>query len=486
MGGGGTAYLTGYEAAFINPANLAVPDKSTRFSIGIGTAAGFFAPVMSVGSTSRQFQAYKNYLDAHQPEATAITASEKQLILDRNYPKGRSRSEHQHRMDLILGGVQWRQGDRAFSLTARTRFSTRTEVGRGWYDETFEDLDSSTSVRDVSLFQQSQFLHEFSFGYGQTFDFVSGLIPRVGKLYIGIAPKFILGGSYLDLQYDSRYWFTDEMDQPLFTRSFSYRSTGNFSGATRHYTANGDPSAAVQRHFPSSFQQDFSDYTTPTGMGGGLDFGLVYVLTLGDDLSLAHSGNTQPIEKSLRLGFSVTDLGFVSYNENPRSLDHARDTTLTPFAAASGQKYEGSPGQYLSFFDEVPDLNPFQFNQVGRSDDSPERPFKAVLPTSFNAGMLLQVNRLKLAADLTLGLNDSAFNNTKLIAHFGMEFAPVKPVPIRLGAQVATDSPTLWSLGTGIVMKHWELSAGAQFLSPRGSPALNLSGAAVGGLTFHF
>lgn len=488
MGGGGTAYLTGYEANFINPANLMIPERTTDFSIGVGEIGGFFTPVVSAKSAEQQLIRYKNYLDAYQPGDGSITPEERQQILDRNYPHGRLRSEHQHRLDVILGGIHWQRGDQAFSFTARTRTSTRFEVGRGWYDEKFwEQGNSASNVRDMSLIQQSQLLYEFSFGYAQTFDFVSGMIPRVGRLYIGLAPKFIVGGSYLNLNYDSRYWFTDEMDQPRYTRSFDYHSTGNYSIATEQYAREGNADAAIQRNFPSTFYKDFTEYTKPTGYGAGFDFGLIYVLSLGDDLSLARPDRKQVLDKSLRLGFSVTDIGFVSYNKNPFSIFQAQDTTIAPAASTSESRFEGPPGQYISFFDQVETgFNPLQYQQINGEDNQQKGRFNTILPTSFNAGMLLQVSRLKVSADLTLGLNDSAFNNTKLMGHFGIEFAPIKAIPIRLGTQIASSSPLLWSAGTGVEMKHWELSLGAQFLSKRNSPTLELSGAAFGGFKFHF
>ncbi|MDR8391092.1 DUF5723 family protein [Aliifodinibius sp. S!AR15-10] len=484
MGGGGTAYITGYEANFINPANLKIRDRGTNFSFGIGGAGTFYTPAMPTDNITDQFNHYRDYLDAYQPGAFTISSQEKQELLERNYPNKRQLSEHQHRVDAILGGVHWQRGDHAFSLTARARTSTRIEVGRGWYDDRFIE-HRSTSVRNMDLVQQSQFMYEFSFGYAQTFDFLTGLIPRVGRVYIGLAPKFIIGGSYQNINYDSRYWFTDEMDQPSLTHSFDYHSTGNYSQATEFYSAGGEPATAVESNFPSSFPTDYSDYTKPTGYGAGFDFGLVYLLSIGDDFSLARAGDDQVVNKSLRLGFSVTDIGFVAYSKNPFTMAQRPDTSVAPVSGTSDTRFEGSPGQYLSFFDRAgQNLNPLR--QGNGEVGAQKSRFTALLPTSFNAGMLLQLNRLKLSADLTLGLNDTAFNNTKLIGHFGVEFSPIKTIPIRLGTQLASGYPLLWSAGTGVEMEHWEFSIGAQFLSHGNTPTLELGGAAFSGLKFHF
>ncbi len=488
LGGGGAAYVTGYDANFINPANLMIRERTTEFTLGIGQIGAHFIPVMAADNIYTQLNRYGDFFNAYQSGSFNLTSGQRQTILDQNYPNGRILSEHQHRLDMVLGGVHWQRANQSFSFIARVRNSTRVEVGRGWYDTNFiERGGSSEFIRDMSLVQQSQYLYEFSFGFAQTFDFVSGLIPRVGKLYIGIAPKFIVGGSYMNLNYDARYWFTEETDQPQLIRSLNYQSTGNFSRATTLYNNTGDASNAISRGFPSSLTESYTEYFKPDGYGGGFDFGLLYVLSFGDDLSLVQQSEDQVLNKSLRLGFSVTDLGFVAYNKNPLSLIQKKDSAQTQLEGASESRFEGVPGQYIPFLDKAnPSLNPLRYNQLNFEVNEKESGFTAILPTSFNAGMLLQLNRLKLAADLSLGLNDSAFNNTKLIGHFGIEFAPIKPVPIRLGTRIASGQPLLWGAGTGIEMRHWELTIGTQFLSRGNSSGLEFSGAAVSGLKFHF
>ncbi|MDZ7693070.1 MAG: DUF5723 family protein [Balneolaceae bacterium] len=489
MGGGGTTYITGFEANFINPANLMIRERASNRSIGIGTVSGFYNPVMPGKSSLEQAKMYRDFWDAYRPGSLPLNSATRDQLLDRNYKNDRRISEHQHRSDAILAGLKLQKGDQTFSLTARIRNATRIEVGRGWYDEQYiqADSDNGMNIREMSLVQQSQFLYEFSFGYAQPFDFVNGLIPRLGKLYIGIAPKFIIGGSYMNLQYDAQYWFTNEMDQPRFTRSMSYASAGSYSEATSYFKNNNDAAGAIQNFFPSSYLQNYGAYTEPSGYGGGFDFGLTYVLSLGDDLSLAGQKGDGILEKSLRIGFSVTDLGFISYNQHPLSLTQSNDTLLTDIISEANTQFEGRPGQYLTFLSASGDpVNPL-YNEGETSELTENREiFTTILPTTFNAGMLLQVDKLLLSADLTIGLNDTAFNNTKLMAHFGMEFRPLSTIPIRLGTQIAAGYPTLWTAGTGIETRRWDFSIGAQFLTKNKSVTPEFSGGAVGMFTYHF
>lgn len=482
LGGGGTAYLTGYEANFINPANLMIRSRKTNLSLGLGEAGVLFNPVSSGSGLADKVDQFRNYLDAYQPGTGGVASNEIDEILARNYKNKRLFSEHLHRMDLILGGIKWHQGNQTFSLTARSRIATRIEVGRGWYDEDLiERNGTSDRIRDMRLVQQTQFLYEFSLGYAQEFEFLKGLIPRLGRLYVGIAPKLVIAGSHLDLNYNTRYILGENMVQPELVQSMNYRSTGNFTHATQSYNRTGDAAAAIERNFKSStLGNNLKEYTEPTGYGAGVDFGLTYVLPLGSDIDqISQENNTIP-DKSIRLGFSVTDVGFISYTKAPLSFQREADTTFAELQNQTTTKFEGFPGQYISFFDDSGiSLDP-------SGDNSSRKNLSSILPTSLNAGMLLKINRIKLAADLTLGLNDTAFNNTKLTGHFGLQYNPVDFIPVRIGTLLATQNATQWSLGTGIEMKHWELSVGTRFSTLTGSPGSELSGAAFGGLKFYF
>lgn len=475
LGGGGTAYLTGFEANFINPANLMIRSRETNFHFGLGNAAYFHGPVLPADNLSGQFDNFRDLFKTYQPGATPVVAGHQAEILARNYKNNRLIAEHQQRFDILLGGIKWQREDKTFSIAARSRIATRIETGRGWYDAVFIEKDT-TFVRDMTLVQESQSLHEFSFGYAQNFEFINGLIPRLSKLYIGIAPKFVISGAHLDLRHNSRYFLEPEQDQPRLVKSFTYYSSGNFTEATEAYRLTNNAGTAISQNFNSRF------YTNPTGYGTGFDFGLTYILSLGDDISLAKTGRGEVLQKSLRLGLSITDIGFIAYNKKPLSMKNKPDTSFATPTIVDNVIFEGAPGQHLSFFNGADSAqNPFRDTGTEVERNS----FLATLPTSFNAGMLLEINRIEVAADLILGLNDTAFTNTKLTGHFGLQFNPIKPVPIRLGARIAAGYPTLWSLGTGIEMKHWELSASARF-SLRQASGSEFSGAAVGGLQFYF
>ncbi|MDX1671289.1 MAG: DUF5723 family protein, partial [Balneolaceae bacterium] len=392
LGGGGAAYLTGFESNFYNPANLMVKERLTNFEVGVLQSTLYFDPVLSSSSLQGQFENFIDIFSVLSPGEHDFTGDQRQDLVDRNYEDSKLLSEHQNRADIILAGVSWHHKDITFSLAARMRTATRIKAGRGWYSSEFTDTGTER-IRDLRLTQQSNTLYEISFGYAREFMPVSGLFPQLSKLYVGIAPKFIIAGSYFEAHAFSQYRQTGGV-QPELVQSFEYYSSGALSSMTDQFLSIGDASGAIASNLDRRF------FTDPTGYGLGVDFGLTYVLTFGDELSTFQDQNErEPINRSLRLSFSVTDIGFVRYNDEPLFIENSRDTTSAAAIAPSGSKFIGAYGQHLALLASTPaGFNPYDNpDRVDRSE------FSSLLPTSFNAGMLFEINRLKLMADLTLG-----------------------------------------------------------------------------------
>lgn len=474
LGGGGTAYLTGYEATFWNPANLAINSRTGHVHFGIGQAGILYEPVLSSNVANDQFFNFTDSFYPYKSSATHISAAQRKTILDKNYPGNNLVSQHQTRADLILGGVSWQHGGASYALAARVRFASRIEVGRGWYSGDFI-RSGNQHVRDFTLHQQINQFYELSFGYGQQFTFINGLFSRLNKLYVGIAPKVVLSGPSFDATYNGRYLQTEGGNTPYIT-DFFYRTSGQYTKMTTDYLTTDDPRSAINRNLDKQFSFD------QTGYGLGFDLGLTYLIPLGTDLSLVDD-NIEPTgsTKSIRIAFSLNDLGFIRYNQNPLKLTSGRDSLLISSEPVKESMYIGSGGQYLSYFDSASALpNPVLSNQHKTNNN-----FSALLPTSLNAGVLLDLNRIQLMGDLTLGLTNTAFTNTKFMAHAGLEAHPLQFLPIRLGTRFASGLPTHIGLGTGIETRYWDFNVGAQVILRSRTFTSEFVGSAFAGLQFH-
>ncbi len=107
------------------------------------------------------------------------------------------------------------------------------------------------------------------------------------------------------------------------------------------------------------------------------------------------------------------------------------------------------------------------------------------MPTSFNAGLVLDINRIKLMSDLTLGLSNTAFTNKKLVAHFGIESRPLPYLPLRFGTTLAAGKPLRFGAGTGIETRYWDFSISTQVLVKSSTLTSDVVGGAVAALQFH-
>lgn len=471
LGSGGTAYLDGPEASFANPANLMIYDRQGTVNLTLGEGATFFQPVLSTKRAGEQWQNYRNQFTVYRPGSQSITDDERSTLVRENYPRNRLVSQHQNRSEVLLGGVSWMRGDNAYSLALRSRTASRTEVGRGWYASNFTDTGTE-NVRDFTLTRQTQTFHELSFGYAQEFSFFNGFFATLNRLYIGIAPKFVMGGAYSSSEFTG-YLFDEE--NPQFRRKFDHQSTGNYSEAVNNYRQNNSAEQAINQHLENPFILD------PTGYGGGIDFGLSYVIPLESNTAILDRGaDRRTLGRSLRFAFSITDLGLIRYHDTPLELNMPTDTLQAASPDPTNTKFIGSPGQYFTFFDNnSPVDHPYL-----EAENSASNSFLELLPTSLNGGFLLDLNRVKFNGDLTLGLHNTAFNSTRLTAHFGAEIHPHPNIPIRVGTQLAARQPVHFGFGTGYEHRNWDVYLSGQVLI-KSTLTTELTGGGLAGLRFH-
>lgn len=475
LGGGGTAYLTGLEATLWNPANLVIHNRPTQWHIGLGHSGVIYEPVLSSTEAGNQYTNFTDTYFPYQPSSTTIGQQQRENILTQNYPAEKIRSKHLTRTDIILGGALWQGMDKAFSIVARARLASRIEVGRGWYSGEFIDTGNS-NVRDFTLNQYKNHLYELSFGYAREFTFINGLFSNLNKLHVGIAPKLVLAGPSFRAQYNAQH-IRSENNNELFISDLSYQSTGNYSRATLNYQAGVDPQQAIKNNFSRQLTLD------NTGYGMGFDFGLTYIIPLWDDFSTIGTNiDESVVSKSIRISFSVNDIGMVTYRQSPLQFTVPRDTISVDRQEAPAESmFTGADGQYLHYMDSAANLP----NPVLQAQGSNRNDYTKLLPTSINGGILIELSQLKLMGDLTLGLNNTAFTTTKLAFHMGIEVRPVQQFPIRFGTRLAAGMDPRLGLGTGIETKHWDFNIGTQLLLRSQTFTSEIVGGAFAGIQLH-
>lgn len=474
LGGGGSTYITDYNSNFYNPANLMIQDRKGTFFFGIASGGFKLGALQNYPSIADQIDNTRLYIEPYKTGNTELTNFSRTDIIDDNYPGNTTLSDHKTRYDLTLVGLKWMRNTHSFSVAIRTRTSSSYRVGKGWHTNSFEELSEDIAIRDRTLIHRQQTLHEISFGYAESFQFLTGLTPRLDNFIIGIAPKFVMGGGYQNAEWINRY--EQQTSGGInHIQKFNYTATGNFGSAASRYR-NGVA-------LPVANEQAFdSDIFSIDGYGAGLDIGITYLLTLGSDLS-AIRPDQQPTQKSLRLSFSMTDIGFISYLNDEISVSSPSDTVFNASSpvSLSQELFVGARGQYLQYLENNGEYNPFF--EAGNSDINS---FATLLPMAIHSGALLEINRIKVMGDVSIGLTNNAFNSTKIISSFGMELRPFQFLPLRGGIQFKAHRPDFISLGTAIETRLWDLSLAAQFTPNSLISQPKITGIAAATLQFHF
>lgn len=539
IGGGGVSYVTGVESLFLNPANLQIRDKNYRLQLVAGQTTladyPFLAPADPVTRASDLQDLLLKAVDVQ--VLNRITPEDRVSILNRNYGSERSTALTYRNADLIWFGFKWFGRRNSFAIAARSRMSSKAELGRGFFDTTpvLTELGAGTPVGsgtasgssemalavDRSLHQTFQVLHEVSMGYSQSLSFLNDLSPGLSEWIVGIAPKVVFAGPYSEMR------FTDQIqpslqsaeDPWLQQRSFEQHSAGEITSLLSSYGASdgdsgdgdsgdGDLGSGESLALIDRFYQN-RGLTEITGYGAGLDIGVTYVITFQRDLSVVLR-KSQSTNRSLRLSLSMTDLGAVRYHRNPQTVrfDFA-DTDLASLPALSDLTYTAGLQEDLLFLSEF-GVHPYQTaiasvnsNQSDGADGSDggtasesssetlpasvsTKPVWTLLPTSFQAGAMLQLNRFAIVADVQLGLQETAFTSEQPILFVGAELYVLPFLPIRAGLRAADRLRGYYSLGAGLDFRFLELNAAIQVRSNKNGPTTEPIGAGVAGLRIHF
>lgn len=470
MGGGGTAYIRGFHANFINPANLYLIGHGNSVDLGIGQTAIYAEPVYPVGGI-REWGEYigKNLLP-YEPGRPSLGNARRQEILETRFPGNRAVSRNFNRLETVLAGVRWHSGESAYSLVLRARQGSRIETGKGWYTTRFNE-----DGRELTLLHQKETLYELSAGFAHEFTFVNGLFPGTNRLFVGLAPKAILGGALMDIRYEGRYSGSSESGDGTFEYRYSHNTSGDYTGMTRRYRSGETVSSSI-----GNTLKPLSSLS-PSGWGVGLDFGLTYAIPF-DNTQFAEKRPIPRTGPGLYLALSVTDLGVMRYSRRPYRLFDGPSEASPELQGIAVSAYTGADGQFLEYLDRLTEVP----NPLADPDSISSGTLVRSLPTSVNSGMMIEFGRLRLAGDITLGLANTAFTTKRPSVQLGAELRPLIFLPLRAGAQIVPGRPVQWTLGSGVETASFALTFSARFLSLPGGGGIQPVGGAFGGLRYHF
>lgn len=471
LGGGGTAYLGGYHANFVNPANLMLPgERPYTLRFGLASASA------SAGGPLANIPTYNRYLT----RGLTVNAEMAAEMLDEWFGNDESAAMG-YSADAVAFGGSYRSEMWAASLAVRNRVLGNLSMSRGTAEAFFRLLDPAVfrNGEAVDWAVDNVAFTEVSFGYARQ---MWASADGAARLHFGVAPKLLLAHNADRVQFASTLTVGEETgDQPGFVRhefAYSVQSTGE--------TANGLARFRYENSRPDSDAKLF-DYVDPAmaqlgtvkAGGVGLDAGLSLQIQMQPAADGVFAGT-----RSLSLGISATDLGGFNLGDAARQYGKTGSILYEGFRfdrAAIDRDFDGDSQAYFEAFLE---------DSVGLGNYLDFEPEKATgtsrsLPGSINVGSYYQAGPLGLAADVGKGLNGRGVNSTAPYMALGAQYRFGGFLPFRIGVHAGGPASASFHFGTGVELANFEFSLSVSSTG-RHVPGGSSLGAAMSGLIFQF
>ena len=472
IGGGGTAYIDGYNANFVNPANLMMNTTGRKPNTSIGLIGHFG---VKAGGNLVNVHVYNKYLT----NGDVIEGQLREDMLNEWFGTNQNNTR-----DLAVTAsaipiaFSTRLEKQAFSMAIRSKTVQDITINKGFMELAFYGLDSDQFAGGVPVDFNSytNTYVEISLGYARELPLpLSGVIEAIPfvngmKVYAGVAPKYIVGVQSVELDFNSTLTVSpvNENSNGAITHDFDYSlySYGKLSEQLAEYSDARltNPDAALDDYL----DYDGSDLGT-LGSGFGLDMGVTAEL----DISLPALGFLGD-RQVLRVAMSVTDMGSISYDNSP-SVVTASDVFT----------FDGDIGDQ-DFGDYFDNLQDSLENDVYGAFTSEELSAKKYgLPGMYSFGASLSLGKLTTTFDYGVGFNSRGANSERSSVNLGLEYRFFNFIPVRVGTRMGGYSSSAYTAGFGLDFRAFEFTVATAYV-PK-SEKYGFSGTtAWSGLVFRF
>lgn len=475
MSGGGAAYVDGYHANFINPANLMLGDQSITFGIG-----GFSS---SMGGPLANVHVYNTYFT----KGLTVTGD----IAEEALAQWFGTNPHQMKKfgvkaDFIPIGFSVKSKTWAMSMALRSRVMMNTAANKGFAQLGIYGLDVSVfgDGQPVNFSAETFSFYEASLGFSiqvLKIDKLFGFAENV-KVYAGVAPKLLLGANAFKMDFNSILTLEGQQNEvSAILHDFNYRfeTTGEITNQlTAYYEAR-----VKQGNAP-----DIDDFVDPQPenfygiktAGVGFDIGG----TVEMDVHIPVLGAFFRGAEHLQVALSVTDLGSLTFTEQAgvftaddklawRGFDFNEDEI--------DKKYNGDRDEYISHVLEDSIMTGI-YNSFSPNDDAA---LERRLPTMLHFGSQLTLNKLSISVGLSQGFNTHGINSRRTAISTGLEYDLFGFLPLRVGMRTGGYTSTSYSAGLGLEFDNFELSVAAAAVDDSSNNGTHVAGA-WSGLVFKF
>jgi len=443
LGGAGSAYMNGFEALFINPANIYHRTKNTSVTIGI-------APFnIQAGGPLVNINAYNKYFTG----GDTYTVNQLQTEIVPAFFKGEESQSFSIQFDAIPIGFTYGNDKFAVAFASRSRVISDFRLNSGWLllmGGINEDLFGTPSAIDMST--ETLALTEISVGFAMPV-FSMNADNGFHRLTLGIAPKYLMAVSYAKFDMQSTL---EVKSGDFFSHKINYElsANGGINDGIRRYISD---KAAGTAKFADLFDSDkkYLDNATDNiaspsnGTGIGFDLGLTYEWEPAFNSDL-----------KFKAALALTDFGKVSFSENAGVFGAAGEFRFDGIEYDTDridEEFSGAPEDYFQFIiqDSLAESGYGNITERGSN-------FSRELPTMVNVGFSVNWKNITYILDIGKGFNDFGVNSTNVSFSNGIE-AKFGFFPIRAGFRTGGFAGSSITFGTGLEFKNYEFNIGTLY-----------------------
>ena len=452
LGGGGSAYVPGYHAAFVNPANLMLPERDTRITLGVlgGVRSSAGGSLVNISLYNKHFTK-GHVLDSDR----VMDISDDWFGTSRN-AMGYAGAD----VSVVPLGASYRRDRMAFSSAIRARTLSSARMSKGFFELALTGLSSKVfkDPKNVDLSGEFLGMWEWSFGYAmEVWRNSERFEPGAQRIYAGIAPKLLFGMGYARIGLESSLQVTGQnQGQARVHHEFDYKllTVGNLTDDLEAYyqerRVRGNEDALL-----SDFVDDdsFSDLGGVFGTGFGLDLGATWEWYRGDiDLPVIGSG-----PQIIRASFSITDIGAISFDDNAgefRAADTFDWEGVTVDFDYIDREHDGDVLDYLEYVVKDSIGSDIYGNFSSRETSS----HRIGLTPAFTFGGAVTMGKLGVMLDIGKGINNRGVNSRRFYTALGSQYMLINAIPLRFGIRAGGGSSVNLSFGTGVDVRNFEFS----------------------------
>ncbi len=428
LAGLSTAVSTDVDAIGTNPANL--------LTLSRGKVVVELAPMtVRAGTDFLNLDLYNNYFTGRVDSAgnrvgKYLTQSDKQSILDA-FPGGVGTVLTNLSVRDI--GVAVRRPDFAIGFAIDERIGMRATLPNSFVLFALDGNPPGSTLSWNNIGSKSWWYRTYNVDFAMRLPQIL-VIPKdiANDFTAGIGVKYVTGIGYASANTYNSYLHTD-------SANYAFNVGLGFSGLRAGFLSN-----VISKAFDSPVGDTTVNFNPFAAAGAGMGFDL---------------GGTAKVIHFIKVGYSLTDLGWITWTKN--TMRTGGDTTFT-FGGFS-PAVEGVTGSQSN----ADSLNN-AFKDYFKNRDSVASAFTTPLPTRLNIGASVEMDelfptipgRLLVAIDYHQGLNNSLGNSTIPEFILGAEWKPIGLIPIRTGFGFGGAYGFRWALGFGLNLPFWDIDLG--------------------------